>query len=98
MTKRGLCLVWFVTVVTLFFLLTENTYAQAAAFSSKVDNITTVIIGRILPAVSVLGLAYASILAATGDESSKKRFLLVAVASIVGILAKFVVPMLQGAA
>ncbi|MFP5386032.1 MAG: hypothetical protein ACLGHN_08145 [Bacteriovoracia bacterium] len=98
MTKRGLCLVWFVTVVSLLFLLTEDTYAQAATFSSKVDSITSVVVSRILPAVSVFGLVYAAILAAAGDESSKKRMVLVVVASIVGILAKFVVPMLQSAA
>ena len=97
MTKRGLCLVWLIVLVSLFFLLSEDTYAQAANFTSKVDSITTLIVGRILPAVSVFGLVYAAILAATGDESSKKRMVLVVVASIVGILAKFVVPMLQSA-
>ena len=97
MTKRGYCLVLFVILVSLFFLFPEYTYAQAASFDSKVDSLTNLIVGRILPAVSVFGLVYAAILAATGDESSKKRMVLVVVASIVGILAKFVVPMLQSA-
>ncbi len=97
MTKRGLCLVWLVIVVIASFLLSEDTFAQAATFSSKVDSISTLIVSRILPSVSIFGLLYASILAASGDESSKKRMVLVVVASIVGILAKFVVPMLQSA-
>ncbi len=98
MTKRGYCLVWFVIIACCFFLLPEDTFAQAASFDSKVDSLTTLIVGRILPAVSVFGLVYAAILAAAGDETSKKRMVLVVVASIVGILAKFVVPMLQSAA
>lgn len=72
-------------------------YAQAGSFDSKVNSITNMIVGKILPAVAVFGLVYAAILAATGDESSKRRMVLVIVASIVGILAKFVIPMFQSA-
>jgi type IV secretory pathway VirB2 component (pilin) len=75
----------------------ELALAQAASFDSKVSSITNMIVGKILPAVAVFGLVYAAILAATGDESSKRRMVLVIVASIVGILAKFIIPMFQSA-
>ncbi len=75
----------------------ELAFAQAGSFDSKVNSITNLIVGKILPAVAVFGLVYAAILAATGDESSKRRMVLVIVASIVGILAKFIIPMFQSA-
>ncbi len=81
----------------LMVLAPENALAQAASFDSKVNSLTNMIVGKILPAVAVFGLVYAAILAATGDESSKKRMVLVIVASIVGILAKFIIPMFQSA-
>ncbi len=85
----------------LFLILTLGlTYAEVAlaqsGFDSKVNGITNMIVGKILPAVAVFGLVYAAILAAVGDESSKRRMVLVIVASIVGILAKFVIPLFQG--
>lgn len=80
----------------MFFFPTE-TFAQSASFDSKVNSLTNMIVGKILPAVAVFGLVYAAILAAAGDESSKKRMVLVVVASIVGILAKFIIPMFQSA-
>ena len=75
----------------------EIALAQAGSFDSKVNSLTNLIVGKILPAVAVFGLVYAAILAATGDESSKRRMVLVIVASIVGILAKFIIPMFQSA-
>ncbi|MFZ4713621.1 MAG: TrbC/VirB2 family protein [Bacteriovoracaceae bacterium] len=75
----------------------ELAFAQSASFDTKVNSITNMIVGKILPAVAVFGLVYAAILAATGDESSKRRMVLVIVASIVGILAKFIIPMFQSA-
>ncbi len=75
----------------------ELVFAQSASFDTKVNSITNMIVGKILPAVAVFGLVYAAILAATGDESSKRRMVLVIVASIVGILAKFIIPMFQSA-
>ena len=75
----------------------EIAFAQSGSFDSKVNSITNMIVGKILPAVAVFGLVYAAILAATGDESSKRRMVLVIVASIVGILAKFIIPLFQSA-
>ena len=96
MPKQG-SFVLFVLFICISLLFPEISFAQAASFDSKVDALTNLIVGRILPAVAVFGLVYAAILAAAGDESSKKRMVLVVVASIVGILAKFIVPMFQSA-
>lgn len=75
----------------------EFALAQSGGFDSKVNSLTNMIVAKILPAVAVFGLVYAAILAATGDESSKRRMVLVIIASIVGILAKFIIPMFQSA-
>src|SRR5207245_11025386 len=45
------------------------------------------ILNVLLPAVAILGLVYAAILAAMGDEGSKARMVLVIIASVVGFLA-----------
>lgn len=82
-------------IITIGLSLAEVALAQSG-FDSKVNSITNMVVGKILPAVSIFGLVYAAILAAVGDESSKRRMVLVVVASIVGILAKFVIPLFQG--
>ena len=85
------------SLVTTYLLIPSSVLAQAANFETKVNSLTDLIVGKILPAVAVFGLVYASILAASGDESSKKRMVLVVVASIVGLLAKFIFPMFASA-
>jgi type IV secretory pathway VirB2 component (pilin) len=97
MTKRGWAVLFALAALILFFFCPEETFAQAGGFDRKVDSLTNMIVSKILPTVAVFGLVYASILAAAGDESSKKRMVLVAVASIVGILAKFIIPLFQSA-
>lgn len=84
-------------LIGIIALNSDLALAQASSFDSKVNSLTNLIVGKILPAVAVFGLVYAAILAATGDESSKRRMVLVIVASIVGILAKFIIPMFQSA-
>ncbi len=81
----------------LFAIIPQIVLAQSGNFDSKVNSITNMILTKIFPPVAILGLIYAAILAATGDENSKRRMVLVVIAVIVGFLAKFVIPMLQGA-
>lgn len=68
-----------------------------SGFENKVNNLTNKLISFILPAVSILGLIYAAILAATGDENAKKRMVLVVIASIVGFLAPLIIRWMQSA-
>lgn len=84
-------------VNALLLSIPSSVFAQAMNFESKVNSLTDLIVGKILPAVAVFGLVYAAILAAAGDESSKRRMVLVVVASIVGLLAKFIFPMFASA-
>tara|TARA_B110001454_G_scaffold219192_1_gene251135 strand:- start:21409 stop:21720 length:312 start_codon:yes stop_codon:yes gene_type:complete len=81
--------------ITLF--VPELSFAQYGGgdFQSKVGGVTKGLVNVLLPAVSVLGLVYAAILAATGDAEAKSRMVLVAVASIVGFLAPMLIRWLQ---
>jgi hypothetical protein len=95
--KNTITLIGLVFFAFALFVVPEIVFAQVSGFDSKVNSLSNLIVGKILPAVAVFGLIYAAILAAAGDESSKRRMVLVIIASIVGILAKFIVPMFQGA-
>lgn len=64
-------------------------------FQSRMSGLTSNLVNVLLPAVSILGLVYAAILAAMGDESSKSRMILVVVASVVGFLAPMFIRWLQ---
>lgn len=92
-----------VGLVGLFVLFPDSVFAQdfggigGDALSQRVNGLTNKIIGTILPAISILGLVYSAILAATGDQSSKSRMVLVLIASAVGMLAPIVIRWLQGA-
>lgn len=87
----------FKSIYACIFIWTNNLLAQSGSFETKVNSLTDLIVGKILPAVAVFGLVYAAILAAAGDESSKRRMVLVIVASIVGLLAKYIFPMFASA-
>lgn len=67
------------------------------ALSQRVNGLTNKIIGTILPAISILGLVYSAILAASGDQGAKSRMVLVIIASIVGFLAPILIRWFQSA-
>lgn len=69
----------------------------ADALSQRVSGLTSKIIGTILPAISILGLVYAAILAASGDQSAKGRMVLILIACVIGFLAPIVIKWFQGA-
>ncbi|MCB9092874.1 MAG: TrbC/VirB2 family protein [Halobacteriovoraceae bacterium] len=102
MTKKYLGLLCLVAVVTaVFSLFPELAMAQnygGSGFESRVNSLTNSLITVILPAVSILGLIYAAILAATGDEGAKRRMVLVVIASMVGFLAPMIIRWFQSAA
>ncbi len=91
-----LCLGLFLIIgVTVF--IPEFALAQygGGEFQSKIGGVTKGLVNVLLPAVSILGLVYAAILAATGDAAAKSRMILVAVSSIVGFLAPIIIRWLQ---
>lgn len=82
--------------VTLFIPeLALAQYGGGGDFQTKIGGVTKGLVNVLLPAVSVLGLVYAAILAATGDAEAKSRMVLIAVASIVGFLAPMIIRWLQ---
>ncbi len=81
----------------------ETSFAQdfggigGDALSQRVNGLTSKIIGTILPAISILGLVYSAILAASGDQGAKGRMVLVIIASVVGFLAPILIRWFQSA-
>ncbi len=90
-------------IFTFLVLYPDTLFAQdfggvgGDALSQRVNGLTNKIIGTILPAISILGLVYSAILAASGDQGAKGRMVLVIIASIVGFLAPIVIRWFQGA-
>lgn len=70
----------------------------SSGFESRIESLTDSLISILLPLVAILGLLYAAILAASGDEGAKKRMLLVIVASLIGFLAPIIIRWLQSIA
>ncbi len=68
------------------------------AFESKIQGVTSAIVSVVLPAVSALGLIYAAILAASGDQGAKNRIALVIGTSVVGFLAPVIISWIKAAA
>ncbi len=82
-------------------LAPEMAFAQFGGggdLESKVHGVTNGLITFLLPAASIIGLVYAAILASTGDASARQRMVLVAVTSIIGMLAPLIIRWLQGMA
>ena len=85
----------FVAAMMLVPELSFADYYGGGEFQSRMSGLTSNLVNVLLPAVSILGLVYAAILAAMGDESSKSRMVLVVIASVVGFLAPLFIRWLQ---
>lgn len=68
-----------------------------SGFESRMKGLTDSLVSVVLPAISILGLIYAAILAASGDANAKGRMVLVMFASVVGFLAPMIISWLQSA-
>ena len=100
MSKKSTFMVLMAAIGVLMIFCPELALAQFAGggFESKVQGVTNGLITFLLPAASVIGLVYAAILAATGDASAKQRMILVAVTSLIGMLAPLIIRWIQGMA
>lgn len=100
MSKKSIFMMLMAAVGVLMIFCPELALAQFAGggFESKVQGVTNGLITFLLPAASVIGLVYAAILAATGDASAKQRMILVAVTSLIGMLAPLIIRWIQGMA
>lgn len=68
---------------------------SGAELESKINALTHSIISVILPSVSILGLVYAAILAATGDQGARPRMVLIIIASVMGFLSPLIISWLK---
>ena len=101
MSKNSFWCVVTVGVICLVAFFPEYSFAQViggGGFEGKLQSLTNSIINVILPAVSILGLVYAAILAVTGDGAAKQRMIFVVIASIVGFLAPIIISWFKSAA
>ena len=83
--------------VAICFFAPEWALANFGGFESRVNGLTRSIITVVLPALSILGLIYASILAVTGDAAARGRITMVVVCSVIGFLAPLIIKWLQSA-
>lgn len=104
MNKQTIWTVLFIVgILAILLFFSETSFAQdmgglgGGDLSQRVNGLTNKIIGTILPAISILGLVYSAILAASGDQGAKGRMVLVIIASIVGFLAPMLIRWFQSA-
>ena len=92
---------WFVVLIlgliSAFIFSPEFALANFGGFESRVTSLTRSVVTVILPALSILGLIYASMLAVTGDGAAKSRITTVVVCSVIGFLAPLIIKWLQSA-
>lgn len=80
-----------------FAFFPEFAFAGFGGFESRVQSLTRSVVTIVLPALSILGLIYASMLAVIGDAGAKSRITTVVVCSVVGFLAPLIIRWLQSA-
>ncbi|MEZ4743990.1 MAG: TrbC/VirB2 family protein [Bdellovibrionota bacterium] len=96
--------IWIVALlgfIGVCFLFSDPLLAQTyggGGFENRIKGLTDNLMSVILPAVAILGLLYAAMLAASGDEGAKKRMILVIIASVIGFLAPMIIRWFQSAA
>jgi len=92
--------VWFVFMIAAFaaaVMIPELSFADygGSEFQNRMSGLTSNLVNVLMPSVAILGLVYAAILAAMGDESSKSRMVLCIFASCVAFLAPLFIHWLQ---
>lgn len=96
MNNKNIWLVFLVLgMIGLVLLSPDFAFANFGGFESRVNGLTGSIIKVVLPALAILGLIYASILAVTGDGSAKGRIVMVITCSVIGFLAPLIIKWLQ---
>ncbi len=94
---RGLGFICLFIVVLLLSMSPTLAGLGGLGFESRIQSLTNSLISVILPTFAILGLIYAAIQAAMGDEGAKRRMLLVIVASMIGFLAPMIIRWFQSA-
>lgn len=100
MISKNIWLVGAIMMVGGMLFFSDPAFAQGfggSGFESRIQGFTNNLMSVILPAVAILGLLYAAMLAASGDEGAKKRMILVVIASVIGFLAPLIIRWFQSA-
>lgn len=92
---------WAVGLLFLVFssvLAPESAYADfgGSGFESRMENLQNKFINVVLPLMSILGLVYAGVLAASGNEAAKGKIMVIIIGSIVGFLAPHIIGWIKG--
>ncbi len=93
---------WAVGLLILVFsavLAPEYSYADGfggSGFESRMENLQNKFINVVLPLMSILGLVYAGVLAASGNEAAKGKIMVIIIGSIVGFLAPHIIGWIKG--
>ena len=98
LSKKQVLILFGFVIGTLFVI--DPIFAQGvggSGFEGKIKGFTSNLMNVILPAVSILGLLYGAMLAASGDEGAKRRMTLVVIASVVGFLSPVIIRWFQSA-
>jgi hypothetical protein len=101
MIAKNQWIICLVAIVGSVLLFSDPVLAQGfggGGFEGRIKGLTDNIISVILPAVAILGLLYAALLAASGDEGAKRRMVLVVIACVIGFLAPVIIRWFQSAA
>ena len=67
-----------------------------SGFESRMENLQNKFINVVLPLMSILGLVYAGVLAASGNEAAKGKIMVIIIGSIVGFLAPHIIGWIKG--
>lgn len=100
MISKNIWLVGAIMMVGGLLFVADPALAQSfggSGFESRIQGFTNNLMSVIFPAVAILGLLYAAMLAASGDEGAKKRMILVVIASVIGFLAPLIIRWFQSA-
>ncbi len=100
MSQKYIWVVCLISTMGIALFFPDFSFAQGYGggdFEGRIQGFTSNLISVILPAISILGLLYAAMLAASGDEGAKKRMTLVIIASVVGFLAPLIIRWFQSA-
>ncbi len=95
--KKTVFLVY-ITILALIVFSPEFSFASIvkSGFENKMSALQSKFTGVILPIMSVFGLVYAGILAATGNEGAKGKITFCLIGSVVGFLAPYIIGWIQG--
>ncbi len=94
--------IWMIVVLLIVLtavLAPEFAFADfgiGGGFESRMEALQSKFINVVLPLMSIMGLIYAGILAASGNEAAKGKIVIIIIGCIVGFLAPHLIGWIKG--